>query len=85
MVLKGSHILFKKNVPLVNTYNFSAWAIEKQIEDGYGSTRKPVHTFFFLLVCILLCRETDVSRFDGEALQFIQQLLAKNLNASYKF
>lgn len=41
--------------------------------------------FFFLLVCILLCRETDVSRFDGEALQFIQQLLAKNLNASYKF
>lgn len=41
--------------------------------------------FFLILVCIQLCRETDVTRFDGEALQFIQQLLAKNFNASYKF
>lgn len=41
--------------------------------------------FFVILVCIQLCRETDVTRFDGEALQFIQQLLAKNFNASYKF
>lgn len=40
---------------------------------------------FLILVCIQLCRETDVTRFDGEALQFIQQLLAKNFNASYKF
>lgn len=41
--------------------------------------------FFLILVCIQLCRGTDVTRFDGEALQFIQQLLAKNFNASYKF